>query len=152
MWGGKQIKAFVGGGAAGAAQLLTSAADIHVWTIPYRCRPIRFGFTITTTVSSAVSAVLRCDKRPTAGSDVGRGSGDLGTLTIPTTAAAGKAYYENTDFVAAGTGAWAEYLKEGQQAVAVVGTAATVAGQGIPWLLVEVDPEQPANNTAMVAG
>lgn len=150
MWGGKQIFAFIGGGAAGAAQLLTSAADIHVWTIPFRCRPIRLGFTVTTTVNGA--ATLRCDKRPTAGSDVGRGTGDVGTLTIPTTTAQGKSVYENTDFVAAGTGAWAEYLKEGQQAVVVIGSASAVAGQGIPWLLVEVDPEQPANNTAMSAG
>lgn len=151
MFGGKQFFAFVGGGAAGAAQALTSAADIHTWTIPFRCRPIRAGVTITTTVSSTVSAVVKFDRRPTAGSDTNRGDGDVGTLTIVTTTAAGKAAYENTDYVAAGTGDWAEYLNEGDQVVVQVTTASDSAGQGIPWLLVEIDPEQPANNTAMTS-
>jgi len=152
MWGGKQLFAFIGGGAAGAAQALTSAADIHTWTIPFRCRPIRAGVSLTTTVASSVSVVVKFDKRPTAGSDSSRGDGDVGTITIPTTAAAGKAYYENTDYVAAGTGSWVETLNEGDQVVVQVATASDSAGNGIPWLLVEVDPEQPANNTAMVAG
>jgi hypothetical protein len=91
MWGGKEPFAFIGGGAAGAAQLLTSAADIHIWTIPFRCKPIRAGVTITTTISSSVSVVVKFDRRPTAGSDSSRGNGDVGTITIPTAAAAGKA-------------------------------------------------------------
>ena len=152
MIGGKPLFAFIGGGAAGAAQLLTSAADIHIFTVPFKCKPIRAGFTITTLISSAVSVVVKFDRRPTAGGDGSRGDGDVGTLTIPTAAAAGKVYYENTDYVDAGTGAWVDFLDEGEQVVVEVTTAATVAGQGIPWLLVEIFPEMPANNSQMVAG
>jgi hypothetical protein len=153
MWGGKQLFAFIGGGAAGAAQALTSAADIHIWTIPFRCRPIRAGVSLTTTVSSSVSVVVKFDRRPTAGSDSSRGDGDVGALTIPTTAAAGKAYYENTDYVSTGTaGAWVATLDEGEQVVVQVVTPSDSAGNGVPWLLVEIDPEQPGNNTAMVSG
>ena len=152
MFGGKQLFAFIGGGAAGAAQALTSATDIHIFTIPFRCKPIRAGFTITTTVSSYVSAVVKFDRRPTAGSDTSRGNGDVGALTIVTTTAAGKAVYENTDYVDAGTGAWVASLDEGEQVVVEVTTAATSAGAGVPWLLVEINPERPANNSAMVSG
>lgn len=151
MWGGKQFYAFIGGGAAGAAQSLTSAADIHTWTIPFRCRPIRAGFTLTTTVSSSASVVVKFDRRPTAGSDVSRGDGDVGTLTIVTTTAAGYAAYENTDYVAAGTGEWVATLDEGEQVVVQVSTASDSAGAGIPWLLVEVDMDRPANNTYMTS-
>ena len=151
MWGGKQLFAFVGGGAAGAAQSLGSTADIHIFTIPFRCRPIRAGFTITQTVSGGIAPVVAFDRRPTAGSDSSRGDGDVGTLTLTATGASGKAYYENTDYVAAGTGSWVATLDEGEQVVVEVKTASGGNGQGIPWLVVEVDPEQPANNSAMVS-
>lgn len=152
MIGGKPLFAFIGGGAAGAAQSLTSATDIHTFTIPFKCIPIRAGFTLTTTVSSSVSAVVKFDRRPTAGSDTNRGDGDVGAITIPTTAAAGKAYYENTDYVDAGTGEWVNALNEGDQVVVQVATASDSAGAGIPWLLVEINPEMPANNSQMVSG
>jgi hypothetical protein len=38
------------------------------------------------------------------------------------------------------------------QIVVEVTTASDSAGAGVPWLLVLPDPEQPGNNTAMVAG
>ena len=152
MIGGKPLFAFIGGGAAGAAQALTGAVDIHTFTIPFKCKPIRAGVTLMTTVSSSASAVVKFDRRPTAGDDTSRGDGDVGTLTIPTTAAAGKAYYENTDYVDAGTGKWVDYLDEGEQVVVQVTTAATSAGAGVPWLLVELFPEMPGNNSSMVAG
>jgi hypothetical protein len=153
MIGGKPLFAFIGGGTAGAAQALTSTGDIHTFTIPFKCKPIRAGVTLTTTVSSSVSAVVKFDRRPTAGlDDASRGDGDVGTLTIPTAAAAGKAYYENTNYVDAGTGKWVDYLDEGEQVVVEVETAATSAGAGVPWLLVELFPEMPGNNSSMVAG
>ena len=152
MWGGKHLFTFIGGGAAGAAQSMASTGDKHIFTIPFRCRPIRCGLTITTLTNSTGNIVVKFDRRPTAGSDGSRGDGDVGTLTIATAKAAGVCYYENTDYVAAGTGSWVATLDEGEQVVVQVITAATTAGEGIPWLLVEVDPEQPANNSAMVAG
>jgi len=153
MWGGKQLKTFEGGGAAGAAQSLTSGATIHTWTIPFRCRPTRVGFTLTTAVT-VQSAILRFDviNRTVAAVAQTTTSGGCGTITMPvSTEGIGKAYYENTDYVAAGTGAWNEYLEEGDRVAAVVSQAST-AGAGVPWLVVEVDPEQPANNSSMIAG
>ncbi len=152
MWGGKQLFAFIGGGAAGAAQSLGSATDIHTFTIPFRCKPIRAGFTMTQTVSGGVSPVVKFDRRPTAGSDTSRGDGDVGTLTIGATRAQGYAVYEATDYKDDGTGSWVASLDEGDQVVVEVTTASSANGQGIPWLLVEVNPEQPANNSMMVAG
>ncbi len=151
MIGGKPLFAFIGGGAAGAAQALTSATDIHVFTIPFKCIPIRAGVVITTTISSTGNTVVKFDKRPTAGSDVGRGDGDVGTLTIATGKVAGTVAYEDTDFVDAATGAWVSSLNEGDQVVVQVVTAASSAGQGVPYLLVEISPEMPANNSAMFA-
>ena len=151
MWGGKHLFTFVGGGAAGATCSLTAGTDIHTFTIPFRCRPIRAGITLTTTISSAANTVVKFDCRPTAGSDGSRGDGDVGTLTIVTATAAGKAVYEETDYVSAATGAWVSSLNEGDQVVVENITVASVAGAGVPWLIVEVDPEQPSNNSAMVA-
>ena len=152
MWGGKHLFTFVGGGTIGAAQSFASTGDKHIFTIPFRCRPIRAGITITTQTNSTGNVVVKFDHRPTAGSDVSRGDGDVGTITIPSAVAVNKVYYENTDYVAAGTGSWIATANEGDQIVVQCTTAATTAGEGIPWLIVEVDPEQPGNNSAMVAG
>lgn len=147
MWGGKHLFTFVGGGAAGLPCSLTAGTDLHVFTIPFRCRPIRSGITLTTTINSAANTVVKFDHRPTAGSDASRGDGDLGTLNIVTTTAAGKAVYEDTDN---GT-LWVTTMNEGDQVVVQLITVASVAGAGVPWLVVEVDPEMPANNAAMIA-
>ena len=144
MFGGKQLFAFVGGGAAGAAQLLTGNATIHTFTIPFRCIPIRCGFTMTTASTVGPSTVKFTGAGGTAG--------NCGTLTIPLTAAIGAAYYEATDYVAAGTGSWLAALDEGDQVTVIVSGTTDATGAGIPWLLVEINPEQPGNNSAMVAG
>ena len=143
MWGGKQLFAFIGGGAAGAAQVLSSGATIHTFTIPFKCTPIRCGFTLTAALTTSAAVVKFTGAGGTAG--------NCGALTFSPTAAIGKCYYENTDYVADGSGLWLASLDEGEQVLVVV-TTTDVAGQGIPWLLVEINPEQPANNSAMVAG
>jgi hypothetical protein len=151
MWGGKHLHEFTGGGAAGASQALTSATTIHTWTIPFRCRPIRIGFTLTTAVTIQ-SAIARFDviNKTTAAVAQTTTSGGCGTITMPiSTAGIGKCYYQETDYVDAGTGAWKALLYEGDQ-VAVVVSQASTAGAGIPFLVVEIDPEQPANNAAMI--
>jgi hypothetical protein len=155
MWGGKQLFAFLGGGAAGAVQSLTSASptEIHRWVIPFRCRPIRVGFTLTTAVT-VQSAILRFDviNKTVAAAAQTTTTGACGTITMPVnTAGIGKCYYENTDYVGAGTGAWVGSLAEGDIVKAMV-TQASTAGAGIPFLVVEVDPEQPANNASMISG
>ena len=145
MIGGKPLFAFIGGGAAGAAQSLTGAATIHTFTVPFKCIPIRCGVTITTAVTTQASTVKFTGAAGTAG--------NCGTLIIPTTATANKVYYENTDYVSAGTGLWAASLDEGDQVTVIVSIpdGAPGTGAGIPWLLVEISPETPANNSAMNA-
>ena len=41
-----------------------------------------------------------------------------------------------------------ESLNEGDAVVVELVSAAS-SGAGVPWLLVEIDPEQPGNNSAM---
>jgi len=137
MIGGKPLFALVGGDALGAPKAITTNGTIHTFTIPFKCVPIRAGFTVTTTVT-VTSPVL------TFGA-----SGLAGTLTIPVNTAAGKVVYDDTDYVSAGTGEWAAYLDEGDT-VAVVLTTQATAGAGIVWLLVEISPEMPGNNSAMI--
>ncbi len=151
MWGGKQLHEFTGGGAAGAAQNFQSGTTIHTWTIPFKCRPIRAGVTLTIAVTIQ-SAILRFDviNKTIAAVAQTTTSGGCGTLTVPvSTAGIGKAYYQETDYVDAGTGTFKGFLYEGDQ-VAVVVSQTSTAGSGIPWLVVEIDPEQPANNGSMI--
>ncbi len=145
MIGGKPLFAFIGGGAAGAAELLTAANTIHTFTIPFKCIPIRCGVTVTTAVITYASTVKFTGAGGTAG--------NCGTLIVPITATAGKVYYENTDYIDAGTGSWLAALDEGDQVTVIVSVpdGTPGSGAGIPWLLVEVNPEMPANNSAMNA-
>ena len=139
MWGGKQLFAFIGGGAAGAAQVTTTNGTIHTWTIPFRCTPIRAGVTVTVAPGTAAPVL-------TFGA-----AGICGIVVVPTTASANGVYYQDTDYVAAGTGVWTNAIDEGDQVAVVVSNQSTSTGSVIPWLLVEINPEQPANNAAMVA-
>lgn len=156
MWGGKQLYAFLGGDTIGASKVITGAATIFTWTIPFRCIPLRCGFTVTTAVTTWASTI----SFTVVGGTVAAGGatttvGGCGTLTVPvSTEGVGKAYYENTDYVAAGTGAWVASLDEGDQVQVnvTIPLGAPGAGAGVPWLLVEINPEQPANNLSMISG
>jgi len=149
MWGGRQLFAFVGGGAAGASIALQTNADKHTFIIPFKCKPIRAGVTVTTVLDGA--AIVAFDRQPAAGSATDRGDGDCGYITIPTTTAAGAVVYDKTNYysgVTAGAGVWIESLNEGDAVVFQLISAST-SGGGVPWLIVEVDSEQPGNNSAM---
>ncbi len=145
MWGGKQLYAFV----YYTPITLTGAADKCSFYIPFRCRPIRSGVTVTTVLSGA--ATVTFDRQPYAGASTDRGTGDAGYITIPTTTAAGYVIYDETNYydgITAGTGNWIQTLNEGDAVVFVLSSAAS-SGAGVPWLVVEVDPEMPGNNAAM---
>jgi len=133
MIGGKPLFPII----ANSIESLTSNGTIHTFGIPCKCIPIRAGFIVTTTVT-VTSPVL------TFGA-----AGLAGTLTIPVNTAAGKCVYDDTDYIDAGTGEWVASLDEGDT-VAVVLTTQATAGAGIPFLLVELSPEMPGNNSAMV--
>ena len=146
MWGGKQLAVF--GSGAAAIPVTTSGADVYYFPIPFRCRPIRVGFTITTAITIQAAIINFDSVVYTATGSQTRGNCDVGQITLPLSAYRNKCYYDDTDYVAADTGTWKATLSEGDYVVVEVSQAST-AGAGFPWLLVEVDPEQPANNTNM---
>lgn len=62
---------------------LSSTGDKVTLTPVIAVEIVSFGFIVTTaSVDAAGGLVMKCDKRVTAGSDTGRGDGDLGTLTL----------------------------------------------------------------------
>lgn len=133
----------IGGGAAGAAQSLTSAADIHTWTVPYKCKVLRSGFTITTATVSSGNIVVEFDRLPY---NNGTRESAFAQLTIPTAAVVRTVYYEDPSAE--------KLLYEGDQVAVQVATAAAgggAAGAGVPWMLVEYVPEVPGNNAYMTA-
>lgn len=131
----------IGSGAAGAAQLLTSAADIHLFSIPFKCKVIRVQFSTTTAVSSSVSAVVEFDRIP---KSAGTREAAFAQLTIPTGVGIGKMYYEEPSTQ--------KILYPGDQVAVQVATAASSTGAGHPSIIIEEIPERPANEAAMVSG
>ena len=144
MFGGKIFYAFTVGAADGLA--LSSEADIWIWSVPFKCKPIRVGVNVTTATSGNAS-VVKFDRKVSSAS---RGDGDVGTLTIPDATAIGACIYQDSDYVAAGTGYWDEYLEEGDLVYVQV-TTLVATGKVLPWLVVEIMPERPANNSGMTA-
>ena len=148
MWGGKQLAVL--GGCGASIPVTTSEADIFYIAVPFRCRPIRVGFTITTAIT-ITAAVINFDRITyTATGSQTRGDCDVGQLTLPISAYRNKCYYDETDAsTAITTDTWVETLSEGDVIVVQVFTAST-AGAGWPFVVVEIDNERPGNNTNMV--
>lgn len=148
MFGGKQLYVFT----YNTEIALTSNADKYTWYIPFRCRPLRAGVTVTTVTSGA--ATVKFDRAPIPGTDTSRGDGDCGMIVIPTGTAVGYVVYDNTNYyygiTAATAGNWCQFLDEGESLVFQL-TSAASSGGVVPWLLVEIDPEQPGNNAVMSA-
>ena len=65
-----------------SASALTSTADIDTFTPTMPIEVFEFGVVITTDLTASDNLIIAADKRTVAGSDTGRGSGDVGTLTI----------------------------------------------------------------------
>lgn len=133
------VFAFMGSGAAGAEQALTSAADIHTWVIPFRCTVKRIGFTVGTDVSSSTSVVIDFDRTPK--SDGTRESA-FDQLTIPTGTATGTAYYADVGSH--------KTLYEGDLVTVQVSAASDSAGAGRPWMLVDVLEDVAGNNADLI--
>jgi len=148
MWGGKQLVSLGGFGASIPAT--TSGTDIFYIAIPFRCRPIRVGFTVTTAPTDQ-AAIINFDSITylATGSQT-RGDCDVGQLTIPVNTYRNKCVYDETDTsTAVTTDTWKETLEEGQ-VVAVQVYQTSTAGAGWPFIVVEVDNERPANNANMI--
>ena len=57
-----------------------SAADVLRYVVPFKCELRQIQAHVLGTEATAL--VVKADKRPTAGSDTGRGDGDLGSITF----------------------------------------------------------------------
>jgi hypothetical protein len=102
------------------------------------------GVTVTEVCAGTDSTpVFKFDKRPTAGSDTDRGDGDIGEITLGTTAA-GKVMYDRS-----GAG---EIIEPGEEVVFEMTTRAETAASGHvrPFLLVRPISEEPVNLDNMV--
>lgn len=90
----------------------------------------------------AAAGVVKFDKRPTAGSDTGRGDGDVAVINLATTHTGGKVVYKDGLNVR---------IDPGQEVVAEVTDATGASDTARVILYLEPTWERPANNTAMVA-
>jgi len=123
-------------------QALTSAAVIQSFTVQAQCQVDQLFFAISTSVVSSGNVVVTFKRRPTLGSTSGEVT--IGTLTMPSGAAAGKVYYKAVAPVV---------CLAGEQIVVEVTTAAaggSAAGNGQGFFDAEQDPETNANNPDMV--
>jgi hypothetical protein len=129
-------------GTAGIAT--NSTGDKWIFTIPFKCEVTRVACVVEGTSANATAAVIKFDKRPTAGSDTGRGDGDVGVLSkTASVSQQGKMLYEDpTSRVT---------LDEGDQVVVEVTTADGAANAMCPILYIREVPEVAGNNAAMVA-
>lgn len=129
----------------GASDLLTATGDGLVFTPGVPAEIISFGMIMTVggDDSGGDGCVLKLDKRVTAGSDTGRGDGDLGTLTMTLAqvalAVAGsviRARPNTNEDAYAGPGPVEASRKvmPGEQAVLQVTDVASTAGTGLPFI------------------
>jgi len=65
-----------------SASNMTSTADVATFTPSTEVEVYEFGVVITTDLTASDNLIIAADLRTVAGSDTGRGNGDVGTLTI----------------------------------------------------------------------
>lgn len=118
-----------------------TTGDKATITISERCKVERVFCVVEGT--EATAATVKFDKRPTAGSDTGRGDGDVGVISFGASNQQGKMLYENPTTTI--------LLDEGDQVVVEVTVASTGAKNTVAGMKVSRVAETPANNTAMVA-
>lgn len=128
----------VGSGAAGAAESLTSTADIHTFVIPERCVVVRVGFIVSTLINTVSAPVIEFDRIPRAG---GTREDAFASITLGTATAVGYGYWDQP--------ATKKTLYAGDRVAVQVATAVGTAGEGRPYLIVEPTPDAMANETAM---
>jgi hypothetical protein len=121
-----------------------TAGDVARILVPFNCVVERAQLIITETCAGTTPGVVKMDRRPTAGSDSGRGDGDIASFAMAATAA-GKVLY---DEVAKGT-----VLNAGDEIVVQITTQPVTgpAGHFEPVLLVSPKSETKANMSDMVA-
>lgn len=132
-----------GMGTQGPAVLTGAGVLAHRYMAQMALKVVRVGISISTATVSTGNIVITVKKRPTVGSASGEST--IGTLTIPTSIAAGKKYYKDLSGV---------HVDPGEEIAFDVTTAAAgggAAGAGVPFCEVEEDPEYVGNQSDMVA-
>lgn len=122
-----------------------TAGDMATYSAVYPMTILRAGAVITETCAGATTTpIVKFDKRPTAGSNSGRGDGDAGVLTMGTSAAGKILWDEEVNL----------YVNQGEQVVVELTQAASgtgAAGHFQPFMEVKVHtPDNPANLTKSV--
>jgi hypothetical protein len=123
-----------------AAVALTPTGAKGSWAVTGLAKTVRrLTAIVTTTTTAADPCILSFDLRPVAGSDAGRVTGGVGTLTIPGGTVAGTVVYKHVNVK----------LRPGQEVV-VNATDASAAGVADVGMTVQEDWETPSNIPAMV--
>lgn len=123
-----------------AAADLSATGDKATWTPTGLPATLRRVAVVVTTAVTTPAAVVSLDLRPTAGSDTGRVTGGVGTLTVPASSPLGRVVYK----------ALTRTLLPGQEVVINVTVA---AGAGVVDVRLDLVPvsDTPLNNPRMVA-
>lgn len=124
-----------------AVVTLAAAADVARFSSPYLKMIIR-AVAIELNAAPGANGALRFDKRPTFGSDTGRGTGDVATVNLLTTMAAGKVCYKDGLNVV---------INPGEEVVCTVVNAQAALTAVRITIYAEPFYENPANMTNMVA-
>lgn len=120
-----------------------SSADHGEYVCFRKCIVARVAFAVTGEAISgtSVAPTVVFTKRPTPLSSSGEAV--IGTLTLPSGTAIGKVVYKNITPIAFAVG-------DSLEIAHTIGTG-TPTGMGVAYFEVEESPEQPANNTDMIA-
>jgi len=122
---------------------LNSVADITGATWGPAFQPFEIvGIAAVIDNDIAAAGVVKFDKRPTFGSDTGRGDGDVGVLNLATTHLQGKVVYKEVTPIK---------ISPGQEVVAEVTDATGASDTADIIIYVRPASEVPANLSAMVA-
>lgn len=120
---------------------LDTAGDKATFTIPQKCEVLRAQLVVTST--DAGGGTVKFDKRPKAGSDTGRGDGDVAVLTIPASDQQGKVLFEEPSSHI--------ILEAGDQVVVEVTSDPGAGATMVPQLILLYIPETTENQADMSA-
>lgn len=128
----------------GTALAAGTTGDKATLGVPYKCVVKQVAVKWEGADANATAAVIAFDKRPTAGSDTGRGAADVGQVKkVASLNEQGKVVYQRPTTKIT--------LVPGEEVVVEVTTAQGAALAFQAWLLVEHWPEDPANLANMKA-
>jgi len=137
-----QVSAQINVNSTGDKMTFTPASPVNI---------VRWGIIADALIDVGVGMTIKADHRPTAGSDTGRGDGDVGDITVTADIAAGKGAYTEEIGTPAATAAQAKFeVDPGEQVVFQVTDAADTAGTGHIFVEYELIPF--VGDSAVTAG